>query len=198
MKKYLLILSLVLVCACSLTPRDTGSAFMFSLSAVKPAGYTPVEQRLTVMLPGAVSELDTFRIALTRDKGQRDYYAGARWAEFLPVLVRDSLTKTLEESGLFRAVTTDQTGLETDYILKLEIRSFQADYIPGQVAPVARIRMTASFLNRLDPAPIAVFDIKAERKAAGNRLSDIQRAFNTAFQVAELQLIDKLSKKITK
>jgi ABC-type uncharacterized transport system auxiliary subunit len=182
-----------LLAACSLGPRDTGKAFLFSLPAAKVTARGQAAGSLVVALPTTSPELDTFRIALIRPDGRWDYYAGTRWAEFLPMLVQDSLAETLGEARIFESVATDQTGLAGDKLLKTEIRLFQAEYTPHNEAPVAKVRIAVSLLTRLERTPLAFFTVNAEKRATGNRLADIQAAFAAAFSTAQQQMADKLA-----
>ena len=139
---------LVLLAACTLTPKNIGKAYMFALIPAKTVAVASMSgDSLTVALPVAAPELDTYRIALIRDGKRWDYYAGARWSEFLPVLVQDNITKTLEDARLFKTVTTDQAGVKGGQVLKLAIRSFQAEYVAGRAAPVIKIRLVSSLMS---------------------------------------------------
>lgn len=195
MRKILFVCGLLLAglaAACTLTPRDTGSSFMFALAPVTIAQQGAGKETLVVALPTTSPELDTYRIALNRQGASWDYYAGARWSDFLPLLVQDNVTKTLAETHLFRTVATGDSGLTGDKILKTEIRAFQAEYKAGSAAPVIKIRMVVSVVSRLERAPLASFVIEAEKKASGNSLSAIQTAFAAAFNEAQRQLVVKL------
>lgn len=196
-KKFVACAILALLAACSFAPKDTGRAFMFALASPQTPPHAPVGESLVVSLPAAAPELDTYRIALTKDGGRWDYYAGARWADFLPMLVQDGMTKTLENSGLFKTVTTDQTGVRGDQILKAEIRTFQAVYEHGHAEPVIQVRIMVSLRRRLEGTVIASFPVKSEARAAKDRLPEIQSAFATAFNEAQKQLVYKVGLLIT-
>jgi cholesterol transport system auxiliary component len=197
MKKILAICScFILLASCTLTtPKDTGRAFMFALPPIETAAHSPSGGSLTVALPVAAPELDTYRIALIRDGKRWDYYAGARWAEFLPVLIQDSLTKTLDDAKLFKTVTTDQTGVRGEQILNVDIRAFQAEYERGRAEPVIKIRLMVYLKKRLEGTPTASFKINTEAKAAQDSLPAIQAAFAKAFSEAQKQLVYKLSRR---
>ncbi len=187
-----------LAAACTLggPPLDTGKAFMFALRPVNVIHQGAQSESLVVALPTAAPELDTYRIALIRDDRQWDYYAGARWAEFLPLLVRDNLVRTLGNARHFKAVTSDEAGLEGEKILKTEIGAFHAMYAKGGNIPIIKIQMTATLLTRIERTPLASFSVSAEKKAAGNSLAAIQAAFALAFKEAQGQLLDKVSSKL--
>ena len=192
MKKICGFFFLVLLTSCSFAPRETGSGFLFALEPVSIEGKAAPQGTLVVAMPTATAELDTHRIALKRGGRQWDYYAGARWSNFLPAVAQDNLAKTLQQSHLFRDVVTDESGLSGDRILKTDIQSFQAEYAPGAQAPVIKIRMVFSFVTRLERQPLASFAVEAQKKAAGNTLSAVQAAFADAFAAAQRQFVKKL------
>lgn len=200
MRKLLLGYGLLLaglVTACTFVPRDTGSGFMFALEPVNvtaaPMDKTLADKVLIVAQPTAIAELDTYRIALKRGGQRWDYYAGARWSDFLPAVVQDDLTKTLDQSGLFKSVTADESGLKGDRILKVEIKKFQAEYAEDSAVPVIRIRMAVSLVSRVERARLASFAISVEKAASANTLAALQAAFAATFNEAEHQAVAELA-----
>ena len=192
-RKICLILLSAFLTGCTFAPRDTGNSFMFALQPAQAEQQARRNDSLVVFMPTTSPELDTYRIALNGNGKRWDYYAGAKWSDFLPLLVQDSITKTLDETHLFKTVTTSDSGLTGDKILKTEIRAFQADYAAGRAAPVIKIRMTVSVLSRFERKPLASFTIKATQPAASNSLTAIQTAFSAAFNDAQRQLITQLA-----
>lgn len=184
--------------SCAITPRNTGSAFMFALPSAsiqkQPLQKQAVQndKTLTVILPQAPAELDTYRIAIRHDSRRWDYYGGARWSDFLPVVVRDNLTMTLAMSHIFKSVTTDESGLAGDRVLKTTLQAFQADYTSGSVTPVIHIHMAVTLVGSLEGTQIAAFTVAAERKASANTLSAIQAAFASAFGSVERKIATRL------
>ncbi|MCE9507769.1 MAG: ABC-type transport auxiliary lipoprotein family protein [Alphaproteobacteria bacterium] len=198
MKKILALCAcFVLLASCALTtPKDTGRAFMFALPPVETAVHAKAGGgSLTVALPTAAPELDTYRIALNREGQRWDYYAGARWADFLPLMVQDSLTKTLSDAKLFRTAATDQSGSRGEKILNVDIRAFQAEYESKTLAPVIKISLMVALRKQGEGTPAASFDIHTEAKAAQDSLSAIQAAFAAAFAEAQKQLVSKLRRR---
>lgn len=187
----------LLAAACTFAPKDIGRSYMFPLVPAQMPPRQPVKESLIVTMPSAAPELDTFRIALLRD-GKWDYYAGARWADFLPLMVQDSMTKTLEISSLFNTVATDEASGNADRILKLQIRSFQAEYEAGQPAPAIKMRIAVSLKNRTEGTILQAFDLKSETRAAQNTLSEIQLAFARAYNDVQKQLVNRLSWNLSK
>lgn len=190
----LLALGSLIAVSCTLAPRDTGRAFIFALDAAPPApthiAMSP--DTLVVALPTAAPELDTARIALVKTDGHWDYYAGAKWPDFLPLVVQSSLTESLTGSGLYKTVAADQTGTRADQTLTSSIRNFQTVYRAGAAAPVARITLSFRLTRAGDSEPLAAFDVNAQAPAAQDSLSSVQTAFASAFRNAQQQAILKL------
>ena len=187
------LLAALMLSGCAMTPKDMGAGYMFTLAPEKNIRHASAGMRLVVSLPSAAPELDTYRVALIRNGRIQDYYAGARWADFLPVLVQDSLIKTIENSGIFMAAA-DQTGLEGDRILRTEIRIFQAEYKKDRLPPTVKIRMVVSLLNHQDRKILSSFEIGAEKEAARDSLSSIHAAFKSAYDETQRRLIAKLER----
>jgi len=169
-----------------LSPKDTGRAHMFSLEplALPASAALPFAPTLVVALPTSAPDLDTHRIALTHADGRHDYYAGARWVDFLPALIQDSLIKTFERSGAFHRVTTEG-GRTDDWQLKLEVRSFQADYRKGVSAPRVRVFLAVTVKRPGATLLPMTFKASGEAAAASDSLADIQTAFAMAFSDAQ-------------
>lgn len=199
MRKWIVLCGLLSIAAaaCSMiTPKDTGRSFMFALPPVETAAPgRPGSSSLTVALPTAAPELDTYRIALSRAGKRWDYYAGARWADFLPLMVQDSLTKTLSEAKLFKTTVTDQADGHSEKVLNIDIRAFQAEYAGKDGAPLIKIRLTARLRNQGEAKPATAFDISTEARAAEDSLPAIQTAFAKAFGEAQKQLVGKLRRR---
>lgn len=194
-KTILLVLSvLAITVACTLAPKDVGKSFMFALNPADAGARKKTSgERIVVSLPTAAPELDTYRIALLKEGRQWDYYASARWAEFLPVMVQDNLAKTLERASLFKSVATDQEGDSGELVLKIDIQDFQAEYL-STAAPVVKIRLSVSLLRRADGTNVSSFEIKTEEKVLKDSLPAIQAGFSAAFKEAEKQIVSGLSR----
>lgn len=194
MRRFYPLLFLLLV-SCSFTPQDTGTGFMFALSPIEIINQGPQNESLIVAMPTTAPELDTYRIALKRGDRQWDYYAGARWADFLPALVRDNLVKSLDHARIFKSVAADETGLQGERLMKTEIRAFQAEY-NGGAAPAVKISLRVSLVARMDRRPQASFDVAVQRAAKENSLTGVQAAFAAAFNEAERQAVMQMGELI--
>src|SRR5690606_34016020 len=87
-----------------------------------------VRWQLVVDTPVAQASLNTTRIALSRTPITVDYYARAVWTDTAPKLVQTRLIESFENSGKIISVGRDAVCLRSDYILKTELRHFEALY----------------------------------------------------------------------
>src|SRR5690606_22293343 len=125
------------------------------------------------------ASLNTTRIALSRTPITVDYYARAVWTDTAPKLVQTRLIESFENSGKIISVGRDAVGLRSDYILKTELRHFEALYYEGD-APLASVQINAKLVKM--PERVIIADMTAQRKipAASQSLDDIILAFDDA------------------
>ncbi len=108
-----------------------------------------VRTQLVVETPDSASGLQTSRIAVKQKPTTLDYYARSEWTDLAPRLVQTKLIESFENSGKIVSVGREGSGLRSDYILKSELRHFEAQlYDPGKplirvVVNVKLVRMPA-------------------------------------------------------
>ena len=141
--------------------------------------YPPLEEQLTVGIPVASADLDTTRIALSREAGLIEYFAKGAWADNAPLLIQNRLIEAFEINGAIRAVGRDAAGLQPDLVLQTELRDFQAEYA-GAGVPAGHIRISAKLIGM--PARRIMHSLEVERReqAASESLPDIVRALDAA------------------
>jgi cholesterol transport system auxiliary component len=144
-----------------------------------PKDLPTVSWQLLVEPPVAPGGLNTTRIALLHSPMQLEYYARSDWADRVPLLVQALIVQSFENSDRIKAVGRDALDLRADYVLKAELRDFQAEYFHGG-GPVAHVGLNAKLvaLPRRVIVASAHFDQTAEAKA--DRVEDVVSAFNEA------------------
>jgi len=138
-----------------------------------------VRWQLVVDTPVAPASLNTTRIALSRTPITVDYYARAVWTDTAPRLVQTRLIESFENSGKIISVGRDAVGLRSDYILKTELRHFEAIYYEGE-APLAYVQINAKLVKMPDRVIIANMTVQRKIPAASQSLNDIILAFDDA------------------
>ena len=89
---------------------------------------------LAVQLPVAGPGLDSNRIVVAREDGRLDHYAASRWSAAVPELLLPLVVEALRDAGHYQIVEAEGAPFASDYVLRIEIRRFTAEYGAG-VAP---------------------------------------------------------------
>lgn len=166
---------------------------LYTLTAVRQFGQSlpKVAWQLVVGTPIASADLDTTRIALTRDPGVVEYFAKGAWADNAPVLLQTKLIESFEASGGIVAVGRDAAGLRPDYVLQSELRDFQAEYDGGDV-PTVHLRLVAKLVRMPDRRIVTFVTIEQRIPAAGASLNQIVDSFDRAASEAFEQVVVKV------
>jgi cholesterol transport system auxiliary component len=120
---------------------------------------------------------------LTRNGTQAAYLAEARWSAPASVLFDEALSAAFDASTI-RLATRGEPG-PTDAVLRVEVRTFEANYKDGAgAAPTAIVEARATLISVKTRAVIGTRMFHAEHKASDNRTGPIVEAYDAA--VAEL------------
>ncbi len=162
----------------TLTPKSTYSADL-----------PTVTWQLAIEVPVAAESLNNSRIALRHDPLSLLYYKGARWTERAPVMVQTLLVESFENSGKIVAVARKATDIRADYVLKTDLREFQAEYDAGG-APVAHVRLNAKLVVMPKRTIIASETFESSVQAEGSNVSQVIVAFDTALGRTLKQIVE--------
>lgn len=154
-----------------------------------PAGLPHVSVQLLVAVPEAPAGLDTRRIALSRSPISLDYFADSEWTDRVPTLVQTALIESFENSHTITAVGRDSIGLHADFILKSEIRRFEADYGAAGGPPTVWLKVVLQLVRMPAGEIIADTTLAARKPARANTVPDIVTAFAAAFDTLARQVI---------
>ncbi|HXV23826.1 MAG TPA: ABC-type transport auxiliary lipoprotein family protein [Alphaproteobacteria bacterium] len=139
-----------------------------------------VDWQLVVEMPVAPAGINTNRIALAHSPITLDYYAGATWTDSSPALAQTLLIESFENTGKIVAVGRESVGLRPDYVLKLELREFQAEYASSEAPPTVHIRMIAKLVRMPQREIVATHMAQRMLPAATNTLDSVVAAFDDA------------------
>jgi cholesterol transport system auxiliary component len=162
----------------TLTPKNT-----FSPDLPK------VDWQLIVETPVAAAVLNPIRLALQRSPVTLEYYANANWTDIAPLMVQNLLIESFENTGKIVAVSRESTTLRADYLLKTELREFQAEY-DGSGPPRARVRVNAKLARMPDRAIIGSYTVERMERAASGDLPAIALAFDEALGGAMRRVVE--------
>ena len=150
-----------------------------------------VDWQLLIELPEAPAGLNTTRVALLRDLTELEYYARANWTDRAPSMIQTLIIESFQNSEAIVAVGRESIGLRSDFVLKTELREFQAEYgggAPGS-APTAHVRLNGILVQMPERAIVASVQIDRRSPAGEDRLAAIVAAFDDALGSALKELV---------
>lgn len=175
----------------SLLPTGGAAPKLYTLTP--PANFSAdgprVSWQLLVDVPASDAALDSDRIALRRSPTSVDYFADAAWTERAPAMVQTLLVQSFENSGRITAVARESLGLRADYILRPELRHFEADYA-GSGAPAAHVELGVKLVKMPERSIVAAWRCDTTAQAAQNQVPPIVDAFNVALDDALRKIVE--------
>ena len=168
---------------CSLSGMLTGDSpapklFVLSPKSTFDSDLPYVKSQLVVETPVASEGLNTHRIALRESPLTLDYFAGARWTERVPLLVQTLLVESFENTNKIISVARQGIDLRADYVLKTELREFQAEYAGRSGAPDVWVRLNVKLVRMPARIIVASENFEARLPAGGATITDIVFAFD--------------------
>jgi cholesterol transport system auxiliary component len=149
-----------------------------------------VKWQLLVETPVAAAGLSTARIALQDSPIQLRYFQHATWTDFAPKMVQALIIESFEDSGRIVSVGREQIGLRADFVMKSELREFQAEYEnvlpedatlgPKDKPPWVRVRIGAKLVKMPQREIVAARIFEHRVRSKSNTMIEIIRAFNGA------------------
>ena len=165
---------------CGLLPEVSQQVDLYTLTPKTsyPESLQDVDWQLVVELPIAATSLDTPRIALQRSPFTLEYYANSAWTDNAPVMVQTLLIESFEGTRAITSVGREGTGLRPDYILKTDLREFEAVYEEGSPNPIIWVRINAKVVKMPERRIVSSATFERRGAAAGIKLPDIIAAFD--------------------
>lgn len=148
-----------------------------------------VDWQLLVETPYASASLNTVRIGLMPAPTRFDYYALANWTDRAPLMVQSLIVESFENSGRIVSVGRETVGLKPDFVLKIDMREFQAEAFrnPGQHEP--RIGFSVKLVEMPERLIVASTAIERRGVAGPDQLSNIIDAWDDALGSALKELV---------
>ena len=177
--------------ACAALNPTAPSLYTLTPRAVIDPALPRVDWQLLVETPVANAAIDTPRITVTRSATSIDYFAGVSWADRAPNMIQGLLIQTFEDSGRIVSVGRDTVGLRSDFVLKTDLRDFQAEYVtPNAPFPErVHIRMAAKLVGTPQRTIEAGETFEAFVPVRGQDFTAIVNAFNEAMGAVAAELV---------
>jgi len=145
-----------------------------------PANLPHVSVQLLIDVPIAPAGLDTDRIALSRSPVSLDYFADSQWTDRAPLVVQTALLESFENSGAVTAVDREPSDLRADFVLKAEIRHFEAVYDTPDGAPEVWVVLNVRLVQAAEREIIGQKSVERRERAESNDVPHIVLAFDEA------------------
>ncbi|NNG05973.1 MAG: hypothetical protein HKM95_17975 [Inquilinus sp.] len=160
--------------------REAPQLYTLTPKSTFDEGLPDVEWQLLVESPAAAAGLDSLRVALQSTPLKLDYFANVAWTDRAPLMVQTLIVESFENSGKIVSVGRETIGLRANYVLKTELREFQAEYIDGGLnqPPKVNVRMNAKLVEIPRRAIIAGDNFEAYTTSRSNNLDAIVEAFD--------------------
>lgn len=150
-------------------------------------GLPSVDWQLLIEPPQAAAGISSARIALRRSLIELEYFARAAWTDSAPRMIQTLMIESFENSEKIVSVGRQAIGLRSDFILKTDLREFQAEFmdenghpLPQGAAPNIRIRMNAKLVKMPQRTIAGSRTIEYVIPAPGATMVDIIAGFDEA------------------
>jgi ABC-type uncharacterized transport system auxiliary subunit len=198
MKIYFNIIGIALLsiflsaCSSLLTSNDDVHYFY----VVNPVGDVikakrPADTNLAVLDVKMPEWLDTQHIILRRGDNRIDYYAEARWATSASTMLTEIVSESLIANHVARNLVGMHAGMNADYLLVLEVTSFEAKYTSAEAPPTVEVAMHGKLLALPGEILHYQFTVKNSTKASSNNLSAIIRAFDSSTEACLTDVVER-------
>ncbi|MGH6948783.1 MAG: ABC-type transport auxiliary lipoprotein family protein [Kiloniellales bacterium] len=148
-----------------------------------------VDWQLLLEVPVADAGLSTTRIALQHSATKLEYYARASWIDSAPLMLQTLMVESFENSRHIVAVGRESVGLRPDFVLKTELREFQAEYFePG--APKVHVVLNAKLVKMPERVIIGSESFEALSVADLDDMEAIIAAFDDALGKVLKRLVE--------
>jgi cholesterol transport system auxiliary component len=168
---------------CGITLPGSGPApdlYDLSPKSTFEEGLPTVTWQLVVEDPTAAKGIDNDRIAVRPGPLELKYYPNIRWTDRAPILIQTLLIESFENSGKIVAVGRRAIGLSGDYVLKAELREFQAEKAEDGQRTEARVRINLKLIRVTSGIIIASESFERVSPAKNDTPREIVSAFDDA------------------
>lgn len=189
------LVAFLLLNGCALMQEAPTSPQLYVLPETLGAGGGKAFDVTVKIAPVVVSSgLDTARIAIRAADSKLDYLADAAWPTSLSDMLQDRLIKELADSSLVRGVVGNDSGVQSDYILRLEVQDFEAVQTEDDAAPLTvRVKYRAMLSDARSRKLVATLLGQSDVEAQERTMKATIAAFGTANAAATAQIFHQLS-----
>ncbi|TGN41736.1 ABC-type transport auxiliary lipoprotein family protein [Marinobacter confluentis] len=182
---------ITLVSGCTLLPERTArNAFMLPAPQVAKSRNPAVPVTLRVLTPQAESPLDGTYILVSPREHIIQAYAGARWSNPTPVMVRDHWIEGLRQNGGLKAVVSESSEASSQLTLSSDLGRFRMHYPQGQA--MVEIQLDAQLLESQSRRVLAVKRFQIELAIDDQPVESVIAGFGEASQALTEDMVSWL------
>lgn len=199
-----LAVAVFLTSSCSLELPGSGAAprmYVLTPKSTFSDDLPTVNWQLLVEVPRSPAGINSARIALRDSPIEMRYFELANWTDLAPRMIQTLIVESFENSGRIVAVGREAIGLRADYVLKTELREFQAEYdqrlpehsdtgLADATPPTIRVQVNAKIIKMPRRSIIAWKNFEYKVKADRNAMVDIIGAFDDALGKTMKRLVE--------
>lgn len=178
--------------ACSLLPDQTPQRTFLLPATTQPAAPAPapaLDTTLRLETPRAAKLLSGPRILVRPNRQEVSVYAGTRWNDDAPVLLRDRLIEAFRQDERLATVVGEGSRARSDLTLSSDLGAFQSEYNGNQI-PQAVIRLDVQLLDESNRKVVASRRFDVRQPSETSQLESVVDAFGLAADELAAQLVD--------
>lgn len=187
---FFLAASLSLISACSILPKPEVVDVYRLPDAQTPIATSqsaPVTWSLRLDKPMASNALNSQNIAVIPEGNLVSNYKGARWSDPAPALLRNRLLDAFLQDGRIKALSTDDSNLQSDYELGGELLAFQTHYNGNN--PEVLIQYNARLVRTSDQRVIGSKRFDVRQPLNDPKVPSVVAGFGQAADVMSAQVV---------
>lgn len=179
---------LSLLSSCSiLPPSEPLQVYLLPSQTLAPSAAPALSWSLRINPAQASQALDSTRMAVLPEANQISSYAGSRWSDPAPRLLRNHLLKAFQNDGRLPALSSDDDNLPSDLTLAGELQAFQSEYQQGAVT--VRVRLQARLIDNRQQRIIASQGFEVRQAVSSPQVPAVVVAFGQASDQLAAQLL---------
>lgn len=148
-------------------------------ATLQQASVSPATAILVIPEPTALAAVDSERVLVKPMRSVINYYPNSRWSDRLPRLVQARMVQAFENANRLRSVGRPGDGLDADFQLVTDLRSFEVLVEPG---PSAVVEISAKIVSvstgRIGPARLFSARVPLADDGIGSGIAGLDAALN--------------------
>jgi cholesterol transport system auxiliary component len=167
--------------ACSLLAGSNTEPNLYELSpkSTFPEHLPTINAQLLVQTPAASAGLTSARIAIKLKPETLEYVENAAWTDVAPNVVQTLIIESFDNVNKVKGVAREGSGLRVDFLLKTDLREFQAELYKGRPKSVL-VRISAKLVRWRTREIIASFRIWRRVPLKNTKIDSIVEGYNEA------------------